>query len=365
MSSYTQINLNDVENQAPNFGMPEEMEARFASGDLGLEQSGAGTAAARARLPHPVRARALRAGGAVRGDARRRAAEARRRRARAEGVRRRPGGRRRDAQLRGRRRRASRSWRSARPSWRTSRPRPTCSRAGGRTSRHRRPARAALRHRPRAARSRPARSARARSSRRTSTCSARREPALGAIVRDRFDEALAEADAADARWPPAATCRASTACRARSRSRSRWRAMPLTAGVVARRGEVATETAPTAARLLATGAIPLGTTNTSELTMWIESENRVYGRTNNAVRPDAHGRRVLRRRGRGRRQRRLADRPRLGHRRLDPAARVLQRRVRPQALVVAGAQQRPVAARGGRLRAMLAVRPDRAAAPRT
>ena len=42
MSSYTQINLNDVENQAPNFGMPEEMEARFASGDLGLEHSGAG-----------------------------------------------------------------------------------------------------------------------------------------------------------------------------------------------------------------------------------------------------------------------------------------------------------------------------------
>ena len=41
MSSYTQINLKDVENQAPNFGMPEEMEARFASGPLELEHSGA------------------------------------------------------------------------------------------------------------------------------------------------------------------------------------------------------------------------------------------------------------------------------------------------------------------------------------
>lgn len=41
MSNYTHINLNDVENQAPNFGMPDEMEARFATGDLGLEQSGA------------------------------------------------------------------------------------------------------------------------------------------------------------------------------------------------------------------------------------------------------------------------------------------------------------------------------------
>ena len=28
MPNYTHINLNDVENQAPNFGMPEEMEAR-------------------------------------------------------------------------------------------------------------------------------------------------------------------------------------------------------------------------------------------------------------------------------------------------------------------------------------------------
>ena len=34
--------------------------------------------------------------------------------------------------------------------------------------------------------------------------------------------------------------------------------------------------------LLDAGAIPLGVTNTSELTMWIESENRVYGRTTNA-----------------------------------------------------------------------------------
>lgn len=42
MSSHTQINLNDVENQAPNFGFPDDMEARFASSELGLEHSGAG-----------------------------------------------------------------------------------------------------------------------------------------------------------------------------------------------------------------------------------------------------------------------------------------------------------------------------------
>jgi fatty acid amide hydrolase 2 len=34
-------------------------------------------------------------------------------------------------------------------------------------------------------------------------------------------------------------------------------------------------------RLRAAGAIPLGVTNTSELCMWMESNNRVYGRTNN------------------------------------------------------------------------------------
>ena len=34
-------------------------------------------------------------------------------------------------------------------------------------------------------------------------------------------------------------------------------------------------------RLVDAGAIPLGVTNTSELTLWIESENPVYGRTNN------------------------------------------------------------------------------------
>jgi uncharacterized cupin superfamily protein len=42
MPNYTHLNLNDVENQAPNFGLDEGMEARFATGDLGLEKSGAG-----------------------------------------------------------------------------------------------------------------------------------------------------------------------------------------------------------------------------------------------------------------------------------------------------------------------------------
>ena len=40
MSSYTVQNLKQVENQAPKFQMPEEMEARFARGALELEKSG-------------------------------------------------------------------------------------------------------------------------------------------------------------------------------------------------------------------------------------------------------------------------------------------------------------------------------------
>jgi mannose-6-phosphate isomerase-like protein (cupin superfamily) len=34
MSSYTKKNLRDVENQAPNFGMPEELDARFARSEI-------------------------------------------------------------------------------------------------------------------------------------------------------------------------------------------------------------------------------------------------------------------------------------------------------------------------------------------
>ncbi len=113
----------------------------------------------------------------------------------------------------------------------------------------------------------------------------RREPSLGAIVWDRYEAALTDADAADERvaaggdLPPLhgvpCTIKESIAVEGR----------PLTAGVVARRGHIAEETAPTAARLLAAGAIPLAATNTSELTMWVESENRLYGRTNNAYDP--------------------------------------------------------------------------------
>jgi len=114
-----------------------------------------------------------------------------------------------------------------------------------------------------------------------------RQPRTGAIAVDRFEAALAEADAADARiaaagggeLPPLlgvpCTIKESFAVRG----------MPNCAGLLARREHRAGTTAPTVQRLLDAGAIPLGLTNVSELTLWIESENRVYGRTNNPYDP--------------------------------------------------------------------------------
>ena len=113
----------------------------------------------------------------------------------------------------------------------------------------------------------------------------RREPALGAIVCDRYDAALADADAADTRVAEGGELPPLLGVPCTVKESIALEGMPFTSGVVARRGQVAAETAPTAARLLGAGAIPIATTNVSELTMWVESDNRVYGRTNNAYDP--------------------------------------------------------------------------------
>ncbi|MGH2953763.1 MAG: amidase [Solirubrobacterales bacterium] len=116
----------------------------------------------------------------------------------------------------------------------------------------------------------------------------RRNGELNAIVAERFDAARAEADAADARVAAAAedeelprflgvpcTIKESFALQG----------MPNSAGMVARRELRAERTSTAAKRLIAAGAIPLGVTNTSELTLWIETTNRVYGRTRNPYDP--------------------------------------------------------------------------------
>lgn len=57
--------------------------------------------------------------------------------------------------------------------------------------------------------------------------------------------------------------------------------MPQTAGVVAKKGTLATVDAPAVALLKRAGAIPLGVTNVPELCMWLESHNHLYGISRN------------------------------------------------------------------------------------
>ena len=116
-------------------------------------------------------------------------------------------------------------------------------------------------------------------------------PRINALVAERFDQARAEAAAADARVAKAtagaggdsdgAGCRRCSASRSRSRSRLR------SAGCRSRPGwwpgarSALRQARRSSRRLIDAGAIPLGVTNTSELTLWIESTNNVYGRTSN------------------------------------------------------------------------------------
>jgi fatty acid amide hydrolase 2 len=107
-------------------------------------------------------------------------------------------------------------------------------------------------------------------------------PRLNAVVCSRFDEAYGEARAADAALargdadlgPLHGVPCSIKECFALT-------GMPNTAGLVARKGQLATTDAFAVARLREAGAIPLGVTNTSELCMWMESNNKVYGRTSN------------------------------------------------------------------------------------
>ena len=113
----------------------------------------------------------------------------------------------------------------------------------------------------------------------------RRNPAVNAIVATRFDEARAEAEAADelvAASQPGAELPPLLGVPCTIKESFAVEGMPNTSGSLARREIVADRSATIVSRLVAAGAIPLGVTNTSQLTMWIESQNPVWGLTNNA-----------------------------------------------------------------------------------
>jgi fatty acid amide hydrolase 2 len=116
-------------------------------------------------------------------------------------------------------------------------------------------------------------------------------PRLNAVVRDRFAEAREEARQADQRVLKGESGLGPSLSPSPSlflgvpftvKEAFALTGMPNTSGLVARKGILASSDAPGVARLRAAGAIPLGVTNISELCMWMESNNRVYGRTNNA-----------------------------------------------------------------------------------
>ncbi|MFA5938005.1 MAG: amidase [Sinimarinibacterium sp.] len=110
-------------------------------------------------------------------------------------------------------------------------------------------------------------------------------PRINAVVQRRYDAARAEADAADRRLRGANGKTAlppllGVPCTLKENFA--FAGYPQVSGLVARKAAIADRDAPTVARLRAAGAIPMGFTNTPELCMWMETHNRVYGRTGNA-----------------------------------------------------------------------------------
>lgn len=108
-------------------------------------------------------------------------------------------------------------------------------------------------------------------------------PLLNAVVVDRYPAAKREADALDARiaregtesLPPLAGVPCTI------KEFFGVTGLPQTGGLVARRNAWAKEDAPIVRRLRDAGAIVLGVTNVPEGGLWMETENRLYGRTNN------------------------------------------------------------------------------------
>lgn len=111
-------------------------------------------------------------------------------------------------------------------------------------------------------------------------------PALNAVVRVRREEALAEAREADRvlhEAPESVGPLHGVPCTIKECFE--LEGMPQSSGLVSRKDRCSTRDATAVRRLRAAGAIPLGVTNVSELLMWMESNNRVYGRCNNPYDP--------------------------------------------------------------------------------
>jgi fatty acid amide hydrolase 2 len=106
-------------------------------------------------------------------------------------------------------------------------------------------------------------------------------PGLNAVVCARFEEARREAAIADAKVEAGEPLPPLHGVPCTIKECFALVGMPNSSGLRSRAGVVADRDATAVARLRAAGAIPLGVTNVSELCMWMETSNLVYGRTNN------------------------------------------------------------------------------------
>lgn len=113
---------------------------------------------------------------------------------------------------------------------------------------------------------------------------ARVNPVLNAVVVETFERARAQADIADRRLTASGGEELPTLLGVPFTVKESLAVvgLPNTAGVVARKHIRPSANSTVVQRILDAGAILLGLTNTSEGCMWVESVNRVYGRTVNA-----------------------------------------------------------------------------------
>jgi fatty acid amide hydrolase len=106
-------------------------------------------------------------------------------------------------------------------------------------------------------------------------------PALNAIVVKRYDEARAEAKVADEKRARGEPLGLLYGVPITIKEHLDLTGTPSTFGLPSHASILATEDDPWVARIRAAGAIILGKTNVSQLLLYHESDNPVYGRTNN------------------------------------------------------------------------------------
>jgi fatty acid amide hydrolase len=111
-------------------------------------------------------------------------------------------------------------------------------------------------------------------------------PEINAVVLKFYDEALAKADAADQRLAKGETGGRLHGLPFTIKECFDYPGSPSTLGVLARKNDRPVETDAYLEALMKEGGIVLGKTNVPQLLIFIESDNRVYGKTKNPVNPN-------------------------------------------------------------------------------